>query len=334
MAITNRWYGTLDVVPELHHHVALHGENMQAKRKVLKHRRRRERRRKLAAATPLLELFTDGTITVPAMPCRSAGDEQQVHRDKSARKHFPVNLAVARPVSKKELRSNPKAKAAMDAEWAKLEEAGVWDMEVKCWFEIAAEARRTGKKVHVGALFDICTEKNSELSPNDSLRKFKGRVVFQGNRVVDEAHEAALFADLGSAPSTMEAARIADFIGCSPGCDEELADAVQAYVQAPLGPDTIPVYASMPYERLPAKGRELVDKGIIKRPVVLLRKALYGHPDSGPIWESHCDSHLRAAGYESLADKGWPGTYYRKELSLFLVVYVDDNAWAGYRGHG
>ena len=33
----------------------------------------------------------------------------------------------------------------------------------------------------MGYLFGICVEKNAELDP--SLRKFKGRVVFQGNQV-------------------------------------------------------------------------------------------------------------------------------------------------------
>ena len=302
----------------------------KGERKVLKNRRRHEKRRKLAAGIPLEELFGDGNPdTFPAMPCWSKSGAQQPHRERMGPKPFPANLAVARPVSRKEVRSNPKAQAAMDDEWSKLEKAGVWDLQVRCWYEVAAEARRLGKKVHIGALFDICTEKNSELDPKNKLRKFKGRVVFQGNRVYDEAHEIALFADLGSSPSTMEASRVADFIGCTPGYDEQLADAEQAYVQAPLGPDTIPVWATLPYERLPKSGQEMVDKGIIKKPVVLLRKALYGHPDSGTIWETHCDRHLLAAGFESLNDKGWPGTYFHRQLSLFLVVYVDDFKMSG-----
>ena len=50
-------------------------------------------------------------------------------------------------------------------------------------------------------------EKGSELQKGNPLRKFKGRTVFQGNSVKDENAEQALFAELGSAPSTMEAAK-------------------------------------------------------------------------------------------------------------------------------
>ena len=59
-------------------------------------------------------------------------------------------------------------------------------------------------------------EKNAELEASDPARKFKGRVVFQGNRVVDQNYDAAIFQDLGSTPATMEASKMADFCGCCP----------------------------------------------------------------------------------------------------------------------
>ena len=43
----------------------------------------------------------------------------------------------------------------------------------------------------MGYLFGICVEKNAELEP--SLRKFKGRVVIQGNQVYDQNHKYAIF---------------------------------------------------------------------------------------------------------------------------------------------
>ena len=43
------------------------------------------------------------------------------------------------------------------------------------------------------------------------MRKFKGRTVFQGNNVKDEAADVALFAELGSSPANMEAG---ESIGC------------------------------------------------------------------------------------------------------------------------
>ena len=58
-------------------------------------------------------------------------------------------------------------------------------------------------------------------------------------------------------------------------------------------------------------------------PVVQLKKALYGHPDSGTFWEQHCDEHVRSVGFEPFGGE-WPSCYYHLGLNLFLVIYVDD----------
>ena len=109
---------------------------------------------------------------------------------------------VARPVGRKELLSNPKAQASLDVEWDKLIKKKAWDMaSVREWNDVSAEAKKKGKKAHVGKVFEICVEKGSELPPNDPLRKFKGRTVFQGNNVRDENSDSALFSELGSSPA-------------------------------------------------------------------------------------------------------------------------------------
>jgi len=64
------------------------------------------------------------------------------------------------------------------------------------------EARQTGKEVHFGYLLGLCFEKGSELPEGHLDRKFKGRSVFQGDRVVNQKWEVALFQDLGSNPGT------------------------------------------------------------------------------------------------------------------------------------
>ena len=63
------------------------------------------------------------------------------------------------------------------------------------------------------------------------------------------------------------------------------------------------------------------------RPVCRLLKALYGHPDSGGIWERHCDQHLRDIGFAEVPS--WRSVYYHEELRVLLVVYVDDFKMAG-----
>jgi hypothetical protein len=86
----------------------------------------------------------------------------------------------------------------------------------------------------MGRIFALCVEKGSELRPCDPARKFNGRVVFQGNNVRDQNWDAAIFQELGSAPASMEASKVADAYGLFPGHMVQQADAVQAYVQAKL----------------------------------------------------------------------------------------------------
>ena len=60
---------------------------------------------------------------------------------------------------------------------------------------MAAEGRKSGTKVHVGRIFDICAEKGSELPVGDPARKCKGRAVFQGNQVKDGNWEVTMSQD-------------------------------------------------------------------------------------------------------------------------------------------
>ena len=211
----------------------------------------------------------------------------------------------------------------MDAEWNRLRTKKVWDIgSVQEWGKVAARARADGREVAFGYVFGICVLKNAELPEGHASRKYKGRVVFQGNRVVNQNWEAAMFQDLGSAPATLEAGRAADCLGCAPGCTISIADAEQAYVQAELrGTET---WVALPEEAWPEEWH----KQKFHKPVVRLTKALYGHPDSGTFWERHCDQGVRKAGFEPVGPS-WPSCYRNAELGLFLTIYVDDFKMAG-----
>ena len=86
----------------------------------------------------------------------------------------------------------------------------------------------------MGRIFDLCVEKGSELPKGHKARYFKGRVVYQGNQVKDEYGQAAIFNELSSSPSSMEASKAADAFGMHPGADCQLSDAEQAYTQSKL----------------------------------------------------------------------------------------------------
>ena len=88
-------------------------------------------------------------------------------------------------------------------------------------------------------MFGICVEKGSELPEGTEGRTFKGRYVFQGNRVYDEFSEAALFDELGSSPASMEAAEAVDAHGLIKGHVIQASVADQASTQAMLG-DEVP----------------------------------------------------------------------------------------------
>ena len=166
-----------------------------------------------------------------------------------------------------------------------------------------------------GYVFGICVLKNAELPEGSAARIYKGRVVFQGNRVVNQNWETAIFQDLGSAPATMEAGRAADFYGCLPDHSITVADAEQAYIQAELKGN--PTWVALPPEAWPDGW-----KGKFRRPVVQLKEALYGHPHSGSHWEEHCDERVRTAGFTPVGPS-WPSCYFHEGLRLLLVIYVD-----------
>ena len=260
------------------------------------------------------EDYADYDPGIGSTGCRSS------HRPLHPRVAFPESLLVARPVKRAEIESNPDAQAALRKEWDRLRNIRVWDEgKVAEWGDIC----RAGKKAHVGRIFEICVEKNSELPKGNPLRKYKGRVVFQGNQVWDTNYDYAIFQELSSNPATMEAAKAIDFMSLLDGFDAEQSDATQAYTQAEL--KGTPTYVRLPRHEWPESWSKMKD------PVVPLRLALYGHPDAGGYWEKHCETALHELGFEPV--KEWKSCFYHPKLRLSLIVYVDDFKMAGPKGN-
>ena len=269
---------------------------------------------------------------IPAMPVVSnlggSHGGNHCHRNKLQDQselmcfHFS-NALVARPVGQKEINNTPAAQAALDKEWNNLTSKCAWDYStVREWDEVSREAIKNKTKVHVGKIFEICVEKGSELPQGDPMRKFKGRTVFQGNNVKDEAADVALFAELGSSPANMEAGKALDAYGSMPGNRTSQGDGKQAYTQALM--QGILTWIRLPRNRWP---KEWV--GVYRDPVVLLILALYGHPDSGGLWQRHCEKALYAVGFHPLYPECWPSMFWHRKLKLLLGVYVDDFKMSG-----
>ena len=136
-----------------------------------------------------VEKTVEDALDVVVLPAPSANLDVGQHRCKVLQAHLHpiIHAMVARPVGQKEIESNADAQKSIDVEWHNLESKGAWDYKTaREWSQVVKEAKGRSEKVHVGKM------------KGNPLRKFKGRTVFQGNNVKD--------AELGSAPSTMEAA--------------------------------------------------------------------------------------------------------------------------------
>ena len=91
----------------------------------------------------------------------------------------------------------------------------------------------------------------------------------------------------------MEAGKIIDVFGSQPGYSKQQGDAKQAYTQALF--DGIETWVRLPRDRWPkAEWDGMSD------PVCPLRLALYGHPDSGGLWERHCQQELEKVGWTAV----------------------------------
>jgi hypothetical protein len=113
----------------------------------------------------------------------SSGAFPVKHREKLEPTFFP-GACVCRPVDRKEVSANPAATKAIQQEWDRLRARNAWDeSNPREWDDVAREARVKGTEVYFGMIFGFVVEKNTDLPDGDPRRKFKGRVVFQGNNV-------------------------------------------------------------------------------------------------------------------------------------------------------
>jgi hypothetical protein len=91
-------------------------------------------------------------------------------------------------VGQAEIVANPAASQAIDHEWARLRDAHVWDEDnPRDWVDVRQEAKVGNFDLHLGHICGNCVEQNSEMEA--AYKKYKGRVVFLGNALVDQYHD-------------------------------------------------------------------------------------------------------------------------------------------------
>ena len=231
-----------------------------------------------------------------------------------------VSAMVTKLLSRAEMLSSPQALEAVRKEADGLRAVPVWDEQNPREFaDVQAEARRTGTKVHFGKLMSIASIKFYELAQH--LQKMKGRIVYRGDCAKDEEGAAAVYRELGANPTSVQGLNACMAYGALPGHTTTAADAVKAYVQALLK-SKFQTWIELPPELRPSWWREC-----FVRPVVLLLRALYGHPEAGGLWEQHLKEVLGGLGGYELQE--YPGNFWFPETQLLLSTYVDDLTLSG-----
>ena len=93
------------------------------------------------------------------MPCVNRHDN---HREKINDDTNGINIAklfntaVARPVGRKDMMENEDARKSMRKEWPGQHAAGVYDFSVvREYDDVVAEAKRSGKEVHMARIHGI-----------------------------------------------------------------------------------------------------------------------------------------------------------------------------------
>ena len=158
------------------------------------------------------------------MTCVPAEED---HRENVVKVARIINGMVSRPAGP---RCSP---TPMKKEWKGLIDQGEFDLSVtREYYDVARKAKQKNEEVEMARAHGIIVEKHSQLSEEDPRRKYKGRGVVLGNQIKNQTSDAALFQDLGNSPATFEASD--GPLGCLDGWDAQMADAVQAYIQATL----------------------------------------------------------------------------------------------------
>ena len=261
--------------------------------------------------------------SVPSLASREGSQKKGgKHREKVAQagtvsQHYFA--LVHTPVSVKEAMQTKEGREALDKEWKKLEKKNYVDWNSVAEYEsVRKNAQKEKRTVHFGRVYPLCHIKNSQLSREKW--NYKGRVVFEGNRITDQDGTWAVFSEQGTSASHLSAAKFLDALARMPGNAGQDSDAMGAYTQTELlGEET---WVTMPPERWPKHWH-----GKFHRPVVRLRLNLYGHPCAGLYWEKHCRNALTKCGFEPV--RGWECLYKHHDAQLFLSVYVDDFKMAG-----
>ena len=221
-----------------------------------------------------------------------------------------------------------RGKAAIDKEITDLRKEGTWDESSVAEWSKVRQIRHNGFTPMSGLLFIIMGQKNSELvgTVPDSECPFRARGVFQGSniRTGDGTPPWMLYQEVGATPSSMASAHCALGIGALKGSTFSTRDAEKAYIQSDIDKPGRPrTWIRLPKFLWPKSWFEKDGTPKYYDPVCILRKALYGHPESGPMWDKKMHKVMKDCEFIPVGG-GSPGVFYNPHYGAEMVVYVDD----------
>ena len=225
------------------------------------------------------------------------------------------------PAGSPEFKSEPCVKA-LHKERSTLEGAGVWNIDtVREWRDV-----RSGHGEHmVGRIFAIMGEKHAEKKAAPQDRVYKARIVFAGNNIQTASGTAPheLYQEISQTPAAMNTVRAALAIAALRGFTPKVRDATQAYIQAVIDKAGRPrTWVRLPKAWWPDHWYDTSGVPLYYDPVVVLVRALYGHPESGALWDRHLRVILVRLRWRRV--ESHPGLYVHEVTMAVLVVYVDD----------
>jgi hypothetical protein len=121
----------------------------------------------------------------------------------------------------------------------------------------------------------------------------------------------------------MAATQAAIAAGVLKGSRPSTRDAKKAYIQSWIDKPGRPrTWMRLPKSLWPKSWFKPDGTPLYHDPVVILEKSLYGHPESGPMWDKRMQGCMKACGFLPL--EGSPGFFYNVAEGVEMTVYVDD----------
>ena len=243
---------------------------------------------------------------VPALPTIPFVQSEHVPNE-------PLDLGVHQLIDRRDWHRYPGFQEAINNERDGLLENETWSYDRICSKDDLINSK---KKFHLGRLMTILSLKHAE-SP--TLRKLKARIVFRGDQIVDQDNNIAVLQELKVNPSGITSINFNLAYGALKGHKSTQSDVVKAYTQSLLN-TVVETWVLLPAELIPSEYSH------IKQPCVPLRKALYGHPESGYHWDARFKEIMVSMG--GSLDNDHQSNYVFKN-GLLLTLYVDDVLLSG-----